>query len=163
MVIVSVPHGLLYPTTDQMKHLQARAEQDKGETPASPRRCYAVYNTERFRLSFPDGKESPGFAIGPLPVAYDAAAGGFNAGTMVELCTSAFDPRNRALVAVVWEVPTGSPAGSFRLRFDAQEPIAVPALQLTDYRGAHSDGRPSVSGRRGSSDLLIETRSYSKY
>src|SRR5206468_2270162 len=97
------------------------------------RQMLALYDPEQFSLLPQEGTSMRAVAVNVLP-----HARGFHAGIVGELSSSSYLPGERSLIAVAWELPTKQP-GPFRLRFDEQEPIPVPELQLPkDYRGGHT-------------------------
>lgn len=158
VMVVSLPHSSLYPTTAQHQALQEKSRQDPEEDLAGPLTSYALYDPQRFKLVLPGGNR-PGFAIGPLPSALGESGGGFNTRITVEASTSTLYPKDRALLAIAWELAPADFAGPFRVQLDSQDAIAVPNLKLEGYSGNHSGPRRA----RGSqdSDVLVETRTYS--
>lgn len=169
VVVVSVPHGTLYPTDAEHEKLRQKAVEDPDENPVGPARSYALYDAGRFLLIMPDGTSIPGFAAGPVPWTYGGdEGGGFNTEITVEVSTSTLDPHSRALLAVAWELPSDDLPEPLQLEWQAtsaiKRVIAVPKLRLDGYRGDHSpEGGPGVRANRASSSdpLLVQQRIYS--
>jgi WD40 repeat protein/serine/threonine protein kinase len=165
VAIVSVPHASLYPTRTQHEALKEKYRKNpEEEDPVGPARSYALYDPSRFNLVLADGKTVPATAIGPLPWAVDRDAGGFNAGITVEKSTSTLDRRQRALIAVAWEMDATQAVDHLRLQLDKGEPVLIPSIRLDGYRGDHSNSVSGVRARSArSSSLLRESRTYSIY
>jgi WD40 repeat protein/serine/threonine protein kinase len=164
IVILSVPHGSLFPSPSQFEQLQERHRQAPDEYGGGPRDSYALYDPSRFKLVAEGGGGAAVAAIGPLPFAYGGRTpGGFSTRTVVELSTATFAPTERALVAVAWEVPTAEADGPLSIQFDSNKPVAVPGLRLDGYSGMHHSGRRPRPGETGSSSLLVGQSQYSEF
>lgn len=151
VVIASIPQGWLFPNPEQYEHLR----QDPDNPVVPPRFC-ALYDPARFSLVSPDGKTHRATAVGPLPAAHES---GFESGILVERSTAGFHPHARSLVAIAWD---GSPPAlgepPLKVRVDAREPVAIPNVNLKDYRGQTGS---ALQARPW--DLLSRQRTYSKY
>ncbi len=160
VVVLSVPHELLYPTDAQYESLQKNARHDPTKPLAGPRTSYAWHDPERFALVLGDGKVAKGHAARLLrrtPL-------GFHTGIWGESSTATLAPQARSLVAIAWELPEADFAGAFRVRLESIGPgkpppaVPVPALNLKDYQGLHGNN-PHTSSRRNAG-LPKETRTY---